>query len=155
MKTTVSKGLKPFVFHLIIVAMSVLYVFGPVHVEVNKLLHSISHGLEMPDYILDHQNTSGSHTNIHKSETHENIAVYHDHKVITLLDKILEGADQNSDDSDIQTIIFKIDKHITHYTGNPEEASNILALEVTQPFLEQKKKVCKGYLQGFRKPPKA
>ena len=134
--------------------MSVLYVFGPVHIEVNKLLHTISHGLEMSDFILDHQNTSGIHTNTHKSETHKNIVVYHDHKVITLLDKILEGADQNNDNSDIQTIIFKIDKHITHYTSNPEESFTISSLEKIQPFLEQKKKVCKGYLQGLSPPPK-
>ena len=134
--------------------MSILYVFGPVHIEIHKLLHTISHGLEMPDFILGHQTTSGSHTNIHKSETHKNIAVYHDHKVITLVDKILEGSDQNNDNSDIQTIIFKIDKHITHYTDNPEESFTILSLETIQPFLEQNKKVCKGYLQGFKKPPK-
>jgi len=134
--------------------MSVLYVFGPVHIEIHKFLHTISHGLEMPDFILGHQNTSGSHINTHKSETHKNIAAYHDHKVITLVDKILEGSDQNNDNSDIQTIIFKIDKHITHYTDNPEESFTILSLETIQPFLEQNKKVCKGYLRRSSPPPK-
>ncbi|WP_299767300.1 hypothetical protein [uncultured Dokdonia sp.] len=157
MKTTASKGIKPFILNLIIVTMSLLYVFAPVHVEVNKLLHAVSHSLEMPDYILTHQDTSGIHTPIstHESETHKNIIAHHDHKVIALLDNILEGANQNSDSSDAQTSTLKIDKHINNYTHNAKEPFEITFLETIQRFPEEIKRVCKGYLQGFRKPPKA
>jgi len=108
MKTTASKGIKPFILNFIIVTMSLLYVFAPVHVEINKLLHTISHSLEMPDYILTHQDASDIHTPIrtHESETHKNIIAHHDHKVIVLLDNILEGANQNNDSSDALQRIF-------------------------------------------------
>ncbi len=138
--------------------MSLLYIFGPVHVAVNNLLHTIVHSLEMPDYIISHQD--GINTDLksttHKSEHHKNNTEYHDHKVIAFLDKILEGSEQNSDSSDAYIIAHKIDKHIHNNEYYPkDEIVKVVSLEIKHCFSYQKNNVCKGYLWGLRKPPQA
>ncbi len=136
--------------------MSTIYVFGPVHVEVNTLLHEIVHGLEMPDYMLSHKETSNHHSNtikIHESDEHKNITERHDHEIIEIVEKILEGVDQGKDSSDSQIVSHKIDKHIRLYEFETSEEALVLSLEIKQSFSEKKKRICKGFLQGWREPP--
>lgn len=138
--------------------MSLLYLLGPVHVEVNKLLHTIAHGLEMPDYILSHKDIRANSSKVatHESEDHKNNTEYHDHKVITLLNKILEGSDQSSDSSDAYLIAYKINKHINNDKYHPKDESlKVVFLEVRHCFSDTEKRICKGYLQDFREPPQA
>ncbi len=138
--------------------MSLLYLFGPVHVAINNLLHTIVHSLEMPDNILSHQDGINTNSKIatHKSEDHKNNTEYHDHKVISFLDKILEGSNQNSDSSDAYIITHKIDKHIHNNEYYPkDEIVKVVPLGIKHCFSNQKNNVCKGYLWGHRKPPKA
>lgn len=155
MKTNVSKGLKPLIAKVLIICMSTIYVFGPVHVEVNTLLHEIVHGLEMPDYLLSHKEASSHSSNtikIHESDTHKQITEHHDHEIIELVEKILEGVDQGKDSSDSQRVSHKIDKHIKLYEFEDLEAF-VVSLEIRHSFSEKKKRVCKGFLQGWREPP--
>ena len=155
MNTTVSKGLKPFIFKVIIIMMSLLYVFGPVHNEVNELLHTIVHSLEMPDHILSHEDTATTirRTDIHESTSHTIHDAPHDHEVISLLEKILKGSDQGNTDSDHTLIKYQLDKHINNYTY--EQIDEIfMPLAVKHRFSEKEKRICKGYLRGFLDPPK-
>lgn len=136
--------------------MSTIYVFGPVHVEVNALLHEIVHGLEMPDYMLSHKEVSNHSSNtikIHESDTHKRITEHHDHEIIELVEKILEGVDQGKDSSDSQMVSHKIDKHIRFYEFEDSEEALVLSLEIRHSFSEKKKRICKGFLQGLREPP--
>lgn len=156
MNTTESKGFKPYILKAIIVSMSLLYLLGPVHVEVNKLLHTIVHNLEMPNNLISHQNgiNNSSKITIHKSEDHKNNTDYHDHKVISFLDKILEGSDQSSDSSDAYVITHKIDKHIHNNEYHPKnEMLKGVSSEVRHCFSDTEKRICKGHLRDVRKPP--
>jgi hypothetical protein len=158
MNTTASKGFKPYIHKAIIVSMSLLYIFGPVHVAVNSLLHTIAHGLEMPDDIRSHQDVINHSSKVatHRSEDHKNSTEHHDHKVISFLDKILEGSDQSSDSSDAYVVTHKIDKHIHNNDYYPKnEALKVAPLEIRHCFSDTENSVCKGYLRGFRKPPQA
>jgi hypothetical protein len=158
MNTTLSKGFKPYILKAIIVSMSLLYILGPVHVVVNTLLHTIAHGLEMPDNIRTHQDVIDNSSKVatHKSEDHKNSTEYHDHKVISFLDKILEGSDQSSDSSDAYLVTHKIDKHINNDEYHPKnEALTLASIRFRRRFPDKKKRICKGYLRGFRKPPQA
>ncbi len=156
MKINVSKGLKPFIIKTIIICMSVIYVFGPVHVEVNKFLHTITHGLEMPDYMISHKDISNDDFNIleiHESDEHKSVVTHHDHEFIELVEKILEGADQGNDSSDSKVISHKIDKHINLYEYDDSDEIIVWSLDIRHQFSEKEKRICKGFLQGLREPP--
>jgi len=45
MNNIVLQDLKSFAIKAIIILMSILYILGPIHIEVNKLLHSIVHAI--------------------------------------------------------------------------------------------------------------
>lgn len=158
MKTNTSKGLKPFISKVLIICMSVLYIFSPVHVEVNMLLHEIVHGLKMPDYVLSHKKVSRHYSNtikIHESDQHQRITGHHNHEIIELVEKILESVNQGSNTSDSQIISHKIDKHINNRQYDDQKKNVIVLLEMTNCFSETKKRIHKGYLQNFREPPRA
>lgn len=157
MDATVSNNIKPVINKVIIIIMSLIYVFGPAHVEVNKLLHVLSHSLEIPDNILSHKNNTKTflEINIHKSEHHKNKTKQHKHEVITFLDKILEGSDQNNIPSKVPVVTRKIDKHLSNYEFEfIDDSLMLLPLDKRLHFSRNKNDVCKGYLTDSGEPPK-
>ena len=114
MNKNAQKGLKPFVIKIAILVMSICYVFGPSHTEVNKLLHVITHQLEMPDNVISHSTVSNLDYEVHETHALNKSEEVHNHNLLQLLDSILKasGSEQNHDNSKILTL--KIDKHLTN-----------------------------------------
>lgn len=152
MNIPISKGLKPFTIKAIIIVMSILYMLGPAHLEVNKLLHFIAHTIEMPDTILSHQKKSTA-IKTHQNNHHKDAIVQHDHEIIELVQKILKGADNRSKSPDTNLTIDRIDKHITVKQKIDPEEKVIFFLESMRFNLEIENKLCNGYPSDFRDPP--
>ena len=149
MNMNVSKGSKLVTSKLIIILMSLLYVFSPMHEEVNELLHAIVHTLEMPETILTHSKKSDTKS-IHKSIEHKSSIDVHDHEIIDFVDRILTGAKNESPEFPI--VPKKIDKHIVVKVDF--EKNKTLLFKPKQRFIEKEKIVCEGHSSGFKEPPK-
>lgn len=132
--------------------MSILYVLGPLHVQVNKLLHTIVHALEMPDNILSHKDSSST-LNVHKSNTHKSAIVQHNHNVIDLVATILKGTNSENESHNKPIKLNKVDKHIKIRNSFDNENRLKFSLETSSYFIEKESKLCKGYPTDFKKPP--
>jgi hypothetical protein len=152
MNITGSKGTTPFAIKGIIVMMSLLYVLGPIHLEMKRFLHTTVHTLEMPDTILSHQKKSEV-ANIHHNIEHKTVIAHHDHEVIDLVEKILKGADTRSESPDPLLTNHKIDKHISLRKSMSQGKDLFCLSEAMQSFPDIDNKLCKGYPNGFTEPP--
>lgn len=137
---------------IIIVLMSLLYLLGPLHVEVNSLLHTITHTIEKPDTVLAHQKRTGI-VNAHKSIKHKNATLKHDHKIIDLVDDILEGAEKDSESPEKQEISLKVDKHIRIQTNIAKDEEILICSQKSSLWKTIKNKIEKGYKNDPIKPP--
>lgn len=152
MSNSGSKGQSPFAIKVIVVLMSLLYVLGPVHLELKGFLHTIAHTLHMPDTVLSHQKGSVA-THIHQSNEHKKAIAKHDHSVIELVEKILEGADNENETPNHLLPNHKIDKHISLRKSLDQDKDLFFFSERMHSFLDNENKLCRGYLNGFSKPP--
>lgn len=152
MNITESKGTTPFAIKGIIVMMSLLYVLGPIHLEMKRFLHTTVHTLEMPETILSHQKKSET-VKIHDNIEHKNVITHHNHEVIDLVEKILKGTNTRSESPDPLLTYHKIDKHISLRKSLAQGKYLFCLSEAIQSFLVIDNKLCKGYPIGFTKPP--
>ncbi len=110
MNSTSQKGLKPLLLKVIAIAMSLCYVLGPSHRELNKVLHVFVHQLEMPETVLSHANDYSSNHVDHGDFNRDNNS--HKHGILDALTKIIEASTNDHDSNHSKTITLKIDKHL-------------------------------------------
>ena len=98
--------------------MCLVYFISPLHNQIVSVLHSVSHHLSKPNFVLSHNHQFNHEITYHPVSS----VLDHDHKLIDLIDNILDSK-SNSDDSNIpsiEDIIF--DKHFCvskyNYTSN-------------------------------------
>ena len=153
MKRNKSKGLEPPVVKAIIVTMSLLYILSPLHMEISKLVHSISHAIEMPDTVLSHQNKT-AFIKTHNSFEHESVNVNHDHEILDFLETILEETNTKSEFPNTLSKPKNVDKHIRVIEEFGEEKQLAFSKRTTRYFREKENKCCKGFSLCFGEPPK-
>lgn len=153
MNISKSKGIKPFTIKAIIVIMSFLYVLGPAHLEIKKLMHTLVHTFEMPNTILSHKNSTND-VKIHQEKKHEKLIVNHNHVVIDLVGEILKTADNRNNTPETIQTTYKIDKHNRNFEDDSQNDLIQISVENKTCFYQSKNKICKGYLKGLKKPPK-
>lgn len=100
------KKLKTHIIKLTAVAISVLYVFMPLHKEVKYVLHSLSHALEMPDNLMSHNQNENLDYKL-KTTTNR----YHEHNILDLLDGLSEPVNNTKNPNVPNPVDIKIDKH--------------------------------------------
>jgi hypothetical protein len=152
MNKNAQKGLKPFVLKVVVIAMSICYVFGPSHNELNKLLHILVHQLEMPDSVLTHSIQTNSDYEVHENHSFNVSEEVHDHKLLQVLSNILKAS--NSDRNQEKSIILnlKIDKHLTtDYSYHNQLLTPTLPDKHLFSFTKQK--IQKGFQRGILVPP--
>ena len=152
MNKNAQKGLKPFVFKVVIIAMSICYVFGPSHNEVNKFLHVLTHQLEMPDNIITHSITMHSDYKVHGTHSSNKSEEVHNHKLLEFLDTLFKASDSEKNKENSKIISFKIDKHLTtKYSYKNQQLTSSIPVE--HLFLFTKQKIQKGFRSGVIEPP--
>ena len=152
MNKNAQKGLKPFVIKIAILVMSICYVFGPSHNEVNKLLHVLTHQLEMPENVISHSTTYHSVYKAHEIHALNKSKEVHDHSILQLIDSILKASDSKKNQEDSTFLSLKIDKHLTTKISyqNQQLTSSII---VKHLFSFTKQKIQKGFRRGIIEPP--
>ncbi|MBC3759105.1 hypothetical protein H7U19_11855 [Hyunsoonleella sp. SJ7] len=151
MNSTAQKGLKPFAIKIVAIAMSMCYVFGPSHSEVNKVLHILVHQLEMPENVMSH--TSAERTN-HAGHTNHKLKndEAHQHTFLETIQKILKASDTDNDKDEPKIVFQKIDKHIrTNLTYKRQ--SFFSAQHIRHQFFVKLQHIRNGYPDGKFQPP--
>jgi len=153
MNKSARKGCKPYVLKIAIVAMSLWYVFGPLHHELSSWVHALTHQLGTPEATMVHDHVALSdyqehahHLSASKSD--------HNHKFLEFLDRILKASDLGENQEDSTPVSFKIHKHIKTNNFN-KHLTAILPELTTHLFLFKKQKIKKGFKKGIIEPPQS
>jgi hypothetical protein len=150
------KGLKPLVFKVLIITMSICYVFGPAHIQISNVLHTISHNLKVPSFVIQHDKKDFINYQVHSSLHYESDShkFDHRHEVIDFIDVIFNAASNEGDNHQGESSVFeiKINEHISSekYTfplkNGKYKASHI--------FCKTFRYSHGGYLEQLFRPPK-
>jgi hypothetical protein len=144
-------------FRAIAVMITLCYILGPAQLPLRSILHTISHNLEIPSYVLQHNEEANNdyvnQLNSGINSSMENLE--HQHEVLDILEVIFnkKSNDNKNHNGETTTVDFKINKHITsnkynfvfqksHSTDKPE-------FWITHRFYK------KGYLEQLYRPPQA
>ncbi|MFD1613744.1 hypothetical protein [Gelatiniphilus marinus] len=140
------KKLKAHIIKFTAIAISVIYVFMPLHKEIKYVLHGISHALEMPDNVLSHNQNENLNYKFKKSKTR-----YHKHNILDLLDG-LSVTGQHSKNSNMPNLVDNIiDKH---YHNSKHQAQKLVATKSTTVIDSYKEKVKDLFYRKIKIPPK-
>ena len=102
--------------HTLLKAMAVLitlcYIVEPAQKELRYVFHFISHNLQAPSYVLQHE-TDINYKDLAKSQ---NSLTDHEHEILDFIDKILDSSSKNDDHQGTSnTENFTVKKIIVHY----------------------------------------
>jgi len=107
-------SIKQFIIRAMALTITLCYIFGPLHVQVSNILHTISHNFNAPTYVLqhdaDHNNEYIKHLNSGTALT--NHQPTHQHQFLELLETIFNANGNNNNEGETTLNDFKIKKHI-------------------------------------------
>ncbi len=111
MNRNAQKGLKPFVLKATIVVMVMCYIFGPLHKEINNVLHVVYHQIELPNSTVISDSNSLKFND--DGETHHYMQnKKHHHNFLEFFNKIIEASNSDNNSENSTIVKLKIDKHI-------------------------------------------
>ncbi len=112
------KGFKPNLIKQIVLLVGICYLINPLQNQITSVLHSISHGIEMPQTLLSHDENNDQLNNLHKHHNHDNSKSEHDHQFIDLVDSVFEASNEEGNSEEIPVNKVKVKKHITSVSIN-------------------------------------
>lgn len=95
--------------------MSICYLMNPLQQQINLVLHELSHGLELPDYVLAHKTDPNAIIETHIDHSHYDDTFTHKHNLIDFINTIFQASNENNNSDDSQLTKTKWDKHISTY----------------------------------------
>ena len=105
------KNIKYNVFKALALGITLFYILGPAHIQLTNILHSVSHNLKAPSYVIQHDKEDFINDQAHSS-LHDKLD--HRHEIIDFIDVIFNAASNGGDNHQGESSIFeiKINKHI-------------------------------------------
>jgi hypothetical protein len=99
------------------VFMGVCYLINPLNQQLYRLLHSVSHSLSAPSFVMEHSATSLAHSDhVHYSSEHIDIQNSHEHALLDLVGAILHTSQTQDQPFDAAVPEIFMDKHLTSYS---------------------------------------
>lgn len=135
-----------------VILLCIFFVLGPLHKQISKALHAITHAIEMPDHIISH-NSKKLHIQTHNSIKHIAKKTKHNHKILDLVTDFLNF---NKNSTLPQNKIIKsniVDKHIKIKINFKEVNPVKSALNTENNFTNNNTKLCKGFFSFIKEPP--
>ncbi len=96
--------------------MSICYLVNPLQQQIGIVLHEISHGLELPNYVMSHKTKVNANSEIHLKHSHDMVTSDHEHNLIDFIDTLFQASDESNHSNDSLFIEIKWDKHISSYS---------------------------------------
>lgn len=111
----VPKKVKVRLVKLLAMTMSICYLAHPLQLQINTLLHELSHGLELPNHVLSHENTTDLTYAVDSHHSHGKRITDHTHHLIDFLDILFQASNDDKNPKDAMFSKLKLDKHLTYY----------------------------------------
>lgn len=128
------KKLKARIIKFTAIAISLMYVFMPLHKEVKYVLHGISHALEKPDNLISHNQNENLNYKFKVSKTK-----YHEHNILDLMDAFSELNNSTKNPNVPSIIDIKIDKHYHYSKNNIQKLTDTKSATVIDSYKEKLK----------------
>lgn len=93
--------------------IAVVYLLSPFQQQISSVLHSLSHDLSLPDYVMTH---SRENPQSHQYGDHRTNKINHEHQFIDFVQSLLEDSGDNEQQPDPYTPAKSVDKHLVQYT---------------------------------------
>lgn len=134
------------------ILLAFCYLFSPLHNQIGDVLHSFSHGLESPEYILSHTGTERDNGHHSHQEHKEGFSdTDHDHFIVSFVKNMLEASTQTDPFKDQHSLIkIDLDKH--YFEGKKTLASTLINLKNGGIYYSPQKP-SKGYPLVLYSPP--
>ena len=150
MKTGFTKGLKPLFIKKMALLMSICYLMNPLQQQINTVLHELSHGLELPNYVMTHEIDSKDAFETHVDDSHYDNAFTHKHTLVDFINTIFQASNDNNNSNDSQHTEITWDKHIT---SNRLELPPKFELLIAKNFSAPKQLLQEGQFKKLGRPP--
>lgn len=136
---------------LVALFMALMYLVHPLHDQIGKGLHTLSHGIQTTGGILSHSNGTIS-SKEHMAHDHTTPKADHQHKLLDFVTSFLDAA-SNSGESEQKSIVKKnnLDKHLL--TASDMEKKGTLSLKLGPFFPEEPQAILKGCVESIHPPP--
>ena len=151
MQTRFLKGLKPLLVKRVAMLIGICYLLNPLHNQLNDVLHVISHGIEMPDNIIEHDSPVLSDHHLHDQREHVSSIENHEHPLMKTVDLIFGTSSDHDGSKENIPGQVKIDKHLT-CSSYPR--ISFFFRQVEHVFLNPFKKIKEGHLKIKENPPR-
>lgn len=140
------KRLKGHIIKFVAIAISVIYMLMPIHKEVKSALHDVLHYLEMPDFVLSHNQDKNLNYKFQASTIS-----YREHKLINLLDAFIGKKNNNEDSNKTHVVNVKIDKHFHDHKYKYQE---LIPTKTSSVIDHYKEKIKDDFYGKVKVPPK-
>jgi len=143
--------LKKLLIQRLALIIAVFYLLSPFQQQLSNLLHTLSHDLSLPDYVMTHSSpitTEG--TEAHQYGDHRTGEIIHEHLIIDFVQSLL--GDPNDDEQQTDPLIptKSVDKHLVIYSYSLE---NKPIIEHKNLLVSQEQRIRAGHPKLWLKPP--
>ncbi len=134
------------------VLMSLCYVLSPLNDQIGNIMHSLSHELQAPNFLISHASPHNDHSlKVHQDHTNATNETDHEHALIEFVQNLLESTNQHEQFPEERGLsVTKIDKHLNN--------TSYFLISFTKNDLEynthyRNKKLLKGHPRILYSPP--
>lgn len=156
MQSFKQKNIKYNIFKALALGITLFYILGPAQIQLTNILHSISHNLKVPSFVIQHDKKDFINYQVHSSLHYESDShkFDHQHKVIDFIDVIFNAASNEGDNHQGESSVFeiKINKHIR--SEKYAIALQYIESKVLHDYLETFMFSKNEYLNQIFRPPK-
>ena len=145
------KGLKQILIKRLALLIGICYLLHPLNDQLNHVLHAISHGIEMPDNIIEHKSIVVPDDHLHDQHLHEALSENHEHVVLTTIALLFGTSDDHEGSNENIPGQLKIDKHIA---SSSYQRLPYFFLQVEHVFLNPFKRTREGHKRTKENPPR-
>ena len=156
MQSKKQKKIKYNVVKVVAFMTAICYIFGPAHVQIGNILHTISHNLKAPSYVIQHDQVDNIKFYEHVSYKYaaSSYELDHQHEVIDFLDKIFDSASNDGDNHQGESSVFEI--KINEHIGSEKYMFPLKNTEyqISHLFWETFRYSHGGFLEQLLRPPR-
>jgi len=150
------RNIKYNIFKALALGITLFYILGPAQIQLRNILHSISHNLKAPSYVIQRDKEDFINYQAHLSLHYEldSHKLDHQHDVIDFIDVIFNSASNEGDNhqGESSVIEIKINKHIR--SEKYDIALQNMEYKVAHDYLDAFMFSKNEYLDQFFRPPK-
>ncbi|WP_147321478.1 MULTISPECIES: hypothetical protein [unclassified Arenibacter] len=129
--------------------MGICYLLNPLRQQINVVFHKISHGLELPKFIIPHSTLSADPL-VHENHQHIDYQDFHEHEFLDLVNSFFETSPEKNRSNDSFLVTIELDKHLI---GSWDLKFKNRFYHTENNYSRNRKNTQKGFFSKSLKPP--